>query len=155
VAARFAGICDRAAAHGLLVAYEFLPWTETPTAEATLPIVEAAGRANGGLLVDTWHLFRGGGTLDSLAALPPARITAVQIDDAGPPVGEMWEDTTLRRLLPGRGELDLVGFLRTLRSMGVDAPIGIEIMNADLDRLDVAERAVRVHRSVQDLLAQV
>jgi sugar phosphate isomerase/epimerase len=155
VAERFAGICDRAAAHGLLVAYEFLPWTETPTAEATLPIIEAAGRPNGGLLVDTWHLFRGGGSLASLAALPPERITAIQIDDAGPPEGEMWEDTTLRRRLPGDGELDLVGFLRTLREMGVDAPIGIEVMSDDLDRLTAEERAVAVHRSVQELLARV
>jgi sugar phosphate isomerase/epimerase len=155
VAERFAGLCDRAAAHGLLVAYEFLPWTETPTAEATLPIIEAAGRPNGGLLVDTWHLFRGGGSLASLAALPASRITAIQINDAGPPQGEMWEDTTLRRRLPGEGELDLVGFLRTLRTMGVDAPIGIEIMNAELDGLGAGERAVVVHRSVQDLLARV
>jgi sugar phosphate isomerase/epimerase len=155
VAERFGALCDRAAAHGLLVAYEFLPWTETPTAEATLPIIRAAGRQNGGLLVDTWHLFRGGGSLASLAALPPEWITAVQIDDAGPPEGEMWEDTTLRRRLPGDGELDLVGFLRTLRTMGVDAPIGIEIMSTELDARTPADRAVAVHRAVQDLLAQV
>jgi sugar phosphate isomerase/epimerase len=153
VAERFADICDRAAAHGLLVAYEFLPWTETPTAEATLPIIERAGRPNGGLLVDTWHLFRGGGSLASLAALPPERIVAVQIDDAGPPEGEQWEDTTLRRRLPGEGELDLVGFVRTLRTMGVDAPIGIEVMSEELDRLTAAERAVAVQRSVRELLA--
>jgi sugar phosphate isomerase/epimerase len=67
----------------------------------------------------------------------------------------MWEDTTLRRQLPGQGELDLVGFLRTLRAMGVDAPIGIEIMNADLDRLSPKERATLVHRAVHDLLAHV
>jgi sugar phosphate isomerase/epimerase len=155
VAERFGALCDRAAAHGLLVAYEFLPWTETPTAEATLPIIRAAGRQNGGLLVDTWHLFRGGGSLASLAALPPEWITAVQIDDAGPPEGEMWEDTTLRRRLPGDGELDLVGFLRTLRTMGVDAPIGIEIMSTELDARTPADRAVAVHRAAQDLLAQV
>jgi sugar phosphate isomerase/epimerase len=152
VAERFAGICDRAAAHDLLVAYEFLPWTETPTAEATLEIVERAGRPNGGLLVDTWHLFRGGGDLDSLAKLPPERVLAIQINDAGPPDGEMWDDTTLRRRLPGDGEFDLVGFLRTLRSMGVDAPIGIEIMSTELDRVPPAERAKMTAQAVRRLL---
>ena len=66
----FAGLCDRAAEHGLLVALEFLPWSGIPDVATAWRIVDAAGRANGGLLVDTWHHLRGVADDDALRARP-------------------------------------------------------------------------------------
>ena len=61
VAERFAGLCDRAAEHGLGVAIEFLPWTSIPDAGVAWDIVRLADRDNGGVLVDTLApLPRGG-----------------------------------------------------------------------------------------------
>jgi sugar phosphate isomerase/epimerase len=59
----FAGVCDRAAEHGLKIALEFLPWTEVPDADTAREIVQAAARPNGGVQVDSWHLasLPGGG----------------------------------------------------------------------------------------------
>ncbi|MFV0463914.1 MAG: sugar phosphate isomerase/epimerase family protein, partial [Nostocoides sp.] len=47
-AERFAAVCDRAAEHGLIVALEFLPWTEVADAATAGRIIDVAGRANGG-----------------------------------------------------------------------------------------------------------
>jgi sugar phosphate isomerase/epimerase len=58
-AERFAGICDRAADVGLLVALEYLPWSAIPDPATARAVVEGAGRPNGGLQVDAWHTFRG------------------------------------------------------------------------------------------------
>ncbi|TFH23101.1 MAG: hypothetical protein E4H03_06925, partial [Myxococcales bacterium] len=45
-----AGVCERAAAHGLLVTLEYLPLSGIPDAATALAIVEAAGHPNATLL---------------------------------------------------------------------------------------------------------
>ena len=55
----FGRLCDRAAAHGLLVGIEWLPYTNIATAADAQAIVEAAGRPNGGYCADIWHHTRG------------------------------------------------------------------------------------------------
>ena len=59
-AAAFAGLCDRAAEHGLLVHLEFLPWSWIPDLATAWEVVRAADRPNGGLMLDAWHYFRSG-----------------------------------------------------------------------------------------------
>ena len=63
-----------AAGHGLTAVLEFMPWTAVRDLQAAREIVEAAGRPNGGILVDALHLDRSGSTLDQVAALPAARV---------------------------------------------------------------------------------
>ena len=46
----FAALCDRAAAHGLLVGVEFLPFTNIRTAAEAKELLDATDRPNGGLL---------------------------------------------------------------------------------------------------------
>ena len=52
----FAGLCARAAEHGLLVHLEWLPWSRIPDLATALDIVRQAGAPNGGINVDAWHL---------------------------------------------------------------------------------------------------
>lgn len=81
-AAAFAGICDFAAGLGIRVHIEFLPFGGIPDLAAAWAIVEAAGRPNAGLTLDSWHFFRSGSSFDLLAAIPGARIHTIQINDA-------------------------------------------------------------------------
>lgn len=133
VAERFAGLCRRAAEHGLDVALEFLPWTDTRTIEDAWRIVEASGEPNGGVVMDTWHFFRGGSTLSQLEAVPADRIPVIQVSD-GPlaPVGTELEDTFHLRRVPGTGEFALREVFGTLAQMGVTAPIGVEVLSDEL-----------------------
>ena len=71
----------RAASHGLLVAFEFLPWTAVPDVETAIELVRLADCPNAGLLVDAAHLFWGPSDLGSLRDLKPHGTTAVQMDD--------------------------------------------------------------------------
>lgn len=124
----FARVCDLAAPHGLLVHIEFLPFGGIPDLASAWAIVEAAGRPNGGLTLDSWHLFRSGSTLDQLARIPGERISTVQINDApAVPAADLFEETMTGRLLPGEGDFDLVGLIRTLDKIGSKAPIGVEV----------------------------
>jgi sugar phosphate isomerase/epimerase len=153
-AAGFAAVCDRAAEHGLLAHLEFLPWAGIPDLRTAWQIVQRAGRDNGGLLLDSWHLFRSGSTLDELAAIPGDKVLYVQIDDA-PAAAEpdLAEETQHRRLLPGEGDFDLVGFVRTLDRTGCRAPIGVEVFSDALASHPLAEVVERCATSTQSVLA--
>jgi sugar phosphate isomerase/epimerase len=128
----FGRLCDRAADQGLRVALEFPAWATIGDVGRAWDVVRESGRDNAGLLVDFWHHRRGGNDDAALRRVPGNRIFSVQVSDAAAtPVGPPQEDV-LHRRLPGAGELDPAGFLRTLWEMGVTAPLGVEVYDADL-----------------------
>ena len=127
----FAHLCDLAADNGLKAHIEFLPFGGIPDLATAWAIVQAAGRSNGGLTLDSWHFFRSGSSLDLLAAIPGHRIHTIQINDApAKPGSDLLHETMNDRLRPGEGDLDLVGFLRTLDATGCTAPVSVEIFSA-------------------------
>lgn len=154
-AGRFAALCDRAAERGLRVAIEFLPWTSIPDVSTARRIAELAGRDNGGVLVDTWHLYRGGGREEDLRQVPPERVFAIQLDDADPGVvGTLYEDTLHRRRLPGEGSFPLARFFATLAEMGVRAPVCLEVISDEMASLPAAEAALRSATAARQVLTR-
>jgi sugar phosphate isomerase/epimerase len=151
VADAFAALCERAAARGLAVTLEFLPWTRIGDAATAARVVERAAQPNGGVMLDAWHHARSGAPL---ASLPAARVTAIQLADAPARAEPDLVDETLhRRLLPGDGAQDLVGLVRHLRAGGCAAPIGVEVFSDALAALPVAEAARRAGDAARRVLA--
>jgi sugar phosphate isomerase/epimerase len=152
VGARFTALCERAAAHGLQVALEFMPWTGIPGVALAWEVVRQAGAANAGVLVDTWHYFRGAADPAQLRAIPPDRIFGLQINDADREVvGALREDSLRRRRLPGRGSFDLTGFVRLMDELGVQAPYAVEVISDEQTALaldDAARSAFEATASV-------
>jgi sugar phosphate isomerase/epimerase len=154
VAERFAELCERADEHDLMVGIEFFPGSEIRDAGAAWDVARYAG-ANGGVLVDSWHYFRGAANPEHLRTIPADRIVAIQFDDADREViGTLFEDTTLRRRLPGEGSFDLTGFVRLLDELGVAAPISVEIFSTEHQGLDIAEAARRAHDTSRAVIAK-
>lgn len=153
IAEHFGTVCDRAAPHGLLVALEFLPWSDIPDAATAWEIVRRADRKNGGILIDTWHYFRGAADPTQVRAIPGNRFVAIQFDDADATrVGTFMEDTIDRRRMPGEGAFDLVGFIRMLDDLGVDAPVSVEILSAEQRARPLAEAARLAHDSSREVI---
>lgn len=152
----FAGLCDRAAEHGLAAAIEFLPeMSNIPDAATAMRIVTLAGRANGGICLDCWHHFRGANDDDMLRAIPAERIFAVQFDDgprqrADP---DYYSDCTRHRNVPGEGEFDLAGFLRLVAEIGVRLPLSVEVMSVDLQPCPAGEVARRLADGTRAVIA--
>ncbi|WP_239332219.1 sugar phosphate isomerase/epimerase [Frankia sp. CiP3] len=133
-AEKFAGLCDRAADHGLDVALEAVAWATISDIGTAWEIAHRADRRNAGILVDAWHHNRGpgAGDADLLRRIPADRVFAVQLSDAAvTPVGPPLEDVQ-HRLLPGAGGFDLAGLLGILDDARVRAPIGVEVLNAEI-----------------------
>jgi sugar phosphate isomerase/epimerase len=104
------------------------------TAGAMLAMGREIG-PNVGLLLDAWHWYTSGGTLDELRALKPEQVVYVHVNDAptGIPVEEQSDSV---RALPGEtGVIDMAGFLGALREIGYDGPITPEPFYAALKEL--------------------
>jgi sugar phosphate isomerase/epimerase len=147
----FAQLCDRAADIGAKVGLEPIPVQEAHDIATGREIVERAGRDNGGLCVDSWHLIRGGAHWDQLETLPGEMVTSIQIDDGPiePEHHDYIEDCLWNRRLCGDGEFDLARFVQTLDRIGATAPYSVEIISTDLwaqDPFDVAQRMATTTR---------
>lgn len=153
LAERFAGVCDRAAEHGLRVAVEPLPWTDLHDLAVVGELLALADRPNGGVVLDAWHFHRGGSTPDMLRALPPSRVVTLQLSDGWrTPVGTDLQDTFHRRALPGHGDFGIPAFLALVDALGVDCPLGVEVLNDELRALPPAESARLGMKATRDVL---
>lgn len=149
----FARTCDIAAIYGLRVVLEFLPTSGIVDLATARAIVEGAGRANGGLMFDSWHFHRSGGKVADLAALPGHLIGAIQLCD-GPLAAEadLAQAMMHERLLPGDGEMPLADWLAAIRATGCTVPVAVEVFNDALAALPMDRIAARAAQSVRRLV---
>jgi sugar phosphate isomerase/epimerase len=152
-AAAFAALCDRAAEHGLLVHLEFLPWSRIGDVATAHEVVRRADRPNGGVMIDSWHFFRGVPDFDALRAVPGQLVTGVQLSDAPRHPGpEPMRESMDARLLPGDGECELARVIRVLDEIGAVAPRGVEVFSAPLRELDPVEVGRRAGEAMRALM---
>lgn len=155
IADHFGALCDRAAEFGMDVHLEFTAIHSIGTLQQAWDIVRDAERANGGLLLDTWHFFRTGADFELLAEIPGERILAVQVDDGLAEVVGTMRDDTLNRLLPGDGSFDLVGVMSVLERIAGLAWVGPEVISPVTAAMEPQEAARRALDSIKALLAEV
>jgi sugar phosphate isomerase/epimerase len=135
-----ARVCHRAQEHGLLVTFEFLPWTGVPDVTICLDLLERTGYDNATIMFDSWHWFRGARDLDALRAIPGARIGSTQFNDAPEkPSTNLPVEAMEARLSPGEGAIPLADLVRTLDEIGSRAPIGVEVISKRHEEMDPAE----------------
>lgn len=123
---QFAALAEVAGARGMQASIELVPGSAVGTLEAAMDVVRHVGRANFGLLLDSMHFFRSGGTLDELRAVDPAVIFYAQLCDVPMPAREpdYMREAMFNRLAPGQGDLPLADFVAALPK---NVPIGLEL----------------------------
>jgi sugar phosphate isomerase/epimerase len=156
LAERLAAIGELCARYGLGAVLEFFPWTVVPDLATAMRVVEATGRADVGILVDTLHFARSGSTLEELEAVPASRLPLVHVCDAPaerPTTTEgLLHNARAERLPPGEGGLDIAG---VLRRMPPEIPIALEVPMQGLTReVGPEEVARRVREAATRLLAR-
>ncbi|KGJ72591.1 hypothetical protein GY21_14250 [Cryobacterium roopkundense] len=141
-------LAEEAAQIGCRIALEPLPFSVIESLPRGAELVRAVDHPAAGLIVDFWHVFRAGTSLGDFAALVPIeKVFGVELSDApSEVVGTLFEDTRNRRTLVGRGQQDVVGFVRTLRSMGYVGAWGVEVIS-DEHRARSLETALELARS--------
>ncbi|MEW6645271.1 MAG: sugar phosphate isomerase/epimerase family protein [Pseudomonadota bacterium] len=148
--ARFHELCERAGENGLSIALEIVPWSDIRDVAAALALVD--GVSNAGLVIDSWHVFRGGISLGDIEQIPAEKILCVQINDAAEALsGDLVQDT-LRRRPCGEGSFDLRSFLASIDRTGSTAPLSVEIISPEFAALALSTAAARSFDSARALL---
>jgi sugar phosphate isomerase/epimerase len=136
-----AGICQRAAQHGLTVCVEFMPEGSLTDLATATRIVELTGAPNAGVMLDVWHFFRTGGDVADVEALPAGTVKGLQLSDAPAHLRGVGTNARVRdRLLPGDGVIPLTGILAAL---GDDAAVdwGVEVFDTQRPAREMAAAA--------------
>jgi len=147
-------LAEQAADRGTKIAIETMPFSTIATVPMGADIVTAADHPAVGLLVDAWHVFRAGTSLEELrASLTAEMIFGVELDDAAEDVvGTLFEDTVDRRLLCGEGCFDLSGLVSLLRDKGFDGPWGVEILSTSFRTLSVRDALAMAAETARKVL---
>ncbi|GGC28924.1 sugar phosphate isomerase [Brevibacterium sediminis] len=141
-------LAEEAETYGTKVALEPLPFGMIASIPQGAELIRRVDHPAAGLVVDYWHVFRAGTSLEELrSALTADQVFGVELCDADETaVGTLFEDTRDNRRLIGDGHQDVSGFIETLKAIGYDGPWGVEILSEGHRRrplreaLDVARR---------------
>src|SRR6516162_1398386 len=138
---------------GVRPAMEFLGFVDDiNTIEDALEIITRAGHPAGTIVLDPFHIFRGGGSPEGIARLRDSQIAIMHFNDspASPP-RETQHDKD--RVYPGDGHLDLARELNLLRKVGYDRWLSLELFREDLwaaNPLEVARIGLDKMRAVAE-----
>ncbi len=125
---------EQALSRGLKTYIEFVPSTSSVKSLKTARnIIETAAQAHTGILVDTWHCHVGATTTEDLLALPGELILGVQLCDIPNKAPEQLVKVGLhKRMAPGFGCFDVVGFIQMLDQLGCNEPLAVEVFSDEL-----------------------
>jgi sugar phosphate isomerase/epimerase len=146
----FAGLCDDAAEHtDAAIAYEFMPFDVNVRDLGTaLQLVQGAGRANGGLAIDTWHMSKLNIAPEELHRIPADYLSWVELSDGQfEDMEDTLDEVINRRRLPGEGQFDIPGYVRACQQAGYPGPWGVEVLSEDLRALPIEQEFERAYET--------
>jgi sugar phosphate isomerase/epimerase len=146
----FAALCDEAAERtDAKIAYEFMPFdVNVNTLDAALTVVTDAGRPNGGLAIDTWHMSKLGISPAEVGRIPVEHLTWVELSDGRfEDMEDAVDEVINHRALPGEGEFDIPGYVAAVQEAGYEQPWGVEVLSADLRSLPIEQEFDRAYET--------
>lgn len=145
-------LCDIAARHDVSLAFEFLgqPDCSVQTLDLAHEIVRATDRPNLGIVIDSFHFYAGGSTVEMLEAVDPELIYVFHINDAEDLPREELEDR--HRLLPGLGILPLREMVAAFRKISYDRVASVEIFRPEYWERDPFELALDARITTERIL---
>lgn len=144
----FTLLSQQAAEVGANVVLEIMPFSNVRTIETALAIVEGANQPNGGLLLDIWHLQRGGIDFNDITKIPARFIKSIELNDAHKyAIEPLWMDTIHKRVLPGDGTFDVPAFIKAVQAAGYEGPWGLEVLSDTHRKLPLEQMANRAYET--------
>lgn len=113
---------------------------EVNTIEAALRVLEGCGDPDATTVLDPFHCFRGGGSIESIAKLRADQVAISHFNDspAAPPREQQHDPD---RVMPGDGIVDLKRYCALLRQIGFSGCLSLELFRRDLWEADPCEVA--------------
>jgi sugar phosphate isomerase/epimerase len=163
-ARRLREVCKVLGDHGLRFGMEYVgpmtSWTKgrfpfIHTMAETKDLIAEMGVDNAGFVLDSWHWYTAGDTVDDLLSLTNHDVVACDLNDA--PAGiERDEQIDNQRELPAAtGVIDLKTFLGALVEIGYDGPIRAEPFNKPLNEMGDEEALSATAKAMRKAFALV
>ncbi len=133
-------------------AYEFIY-----TLGGLMELANAIGTGNVGVLLDAWHLYTSGGSVEDLDRISARDVVVVHVNDAPAGIPRDEQIDNVRALPVETGVIDLRSFMRKLDQLGYDGPVTPEPFSkrlVDLASVDPLG-AVRAAKDSMDALWKV
>ena len=154
IAARLAGVADRASAHGLTIAFEPRANSAVDSPAAAAGLIAAAERPNLRITLDAYHFHRAGHGPKALDEVDPELVCSVQLNDMlATPHGSPAEDALEFRLTPGDGVIDLPRWLRALSDRGIERPMSVEVLSREFNARPLGDAARHAVAGARQALA--
>lgn len=145
-------LSDIAERYNVALAFEFLGQTDcsVQTLDLADEIVTQVDRKSVGLVIDSFHFYAGGSTMEMIEALEPNRLFIFHINDAEDLPREVLQDS--HRLLPGLGILPLKNLLHSFRKINYDRVASVEIFRPEYWDWDPFVLAKQAKAAVSEVL---
>jgi sugar phosphate isomerase/epimerase len=150
----FGELCRVALRYGVMIALEYLPWTSLDTMKKAWDIVRTVNLANGGIVLDTFHYFKGHPSPKDLYEVPIEKIFIVHLDDLEDVEADLVTLTRRHRVAPGEGIFNFDEVLEYLFAGRYGGYYSLEILNRNHALLDPLELATRVRLRTEELLVE-
>lgn len=136
-------LCDVAKSYGVNIAYEFIGFVkQVNNIGIAWEIVRRTNRENCGIVLDTFHFFRGRSKIETLKQIPLEKILLVHISNAlNKPIDELVDAD---RVFPNEGVIPLKSILSDLEKREYNGYYSVEIFNEkywDSNPLSIAKQA--------------
>jgi sugar phosphate isomerase/epimerase len=115
------------------------PWVHTMA--ETLELIENIGRANVGLVLDSWHWYHALESVEDITALTNDQVVVVDLNDGTAGLDRKAMQDTTRELPAATGVINVGAFLTALADIGYDGPVRAEPFSKTLNAME-NEKAV-------------
>lgn len=146
----FASLCSEAAEHGTSIAFEPMSAAMLDNLDDSLHMVEHSGAANGGIVLDLWHVVNLAIPYDRVRNIPSRYLAGVELNDATiRRPGALHQIAGEPRMFCGEGEFDIRGFIDAVKGAGYAGPWGIEVISEKLAAMPLAEVTTRAFQTTR------
>jgi 4-hydroxyphenylpyruvate dioxygenase len=143
-------LAERAAEHGIRVAYEALAWGRHVNDYAhAWRIVRMADHPHLGLCLDSFHILSRDIDPYAIETIPAEKIFFLQLADAPALPMDVLYWSRHYRCFPGQGDLDVTGLVAHVLRTGYPGPLSLEVFN-DIFRQAAAARTA--HDAMRSLI---
>lgn len=144
-------VSDIAAKYDVKIAFEFIGFSDfsVTTLEVANEIITRVDRENVGLVIDTYHFYLGGSTLESVNVVDKKNIFIFHINDAEKGIlkHELTED---HRVFPGIGMIPLKEIGQAFKAVGYNEMVSLELFRKDYWELPSEELGLQAFKYVKN-----
>ncbi|MGI5290150.1 bifunctional sugar phosphate isomerase/epimerase/4-hydroxyphenylpyruvate dioxygenase family protein [Nonomuraea polychroma] len=133
---------ERAAEHGIRIAYEALAWGRHVNEYLhAWRVVQMADHPNVGTCLDSFHILSRGSDPIGIEAIPGEKIFFLQLADAPLLAMDVLQWSRHYRCFPGQGTFDVAGLVRHALNAGYPGPLSLEVFNDHFRQADTRRTA--------------